>query len=77
MCKKRVIFLFVIPTLNFLLDAVKSSFTNRTHVKVSTLKYVYDFKAWIKDYVRTPANHTQPHAYKFEMNEKKRAWYFL
>jgi len=38
--------------------------------RVSRLKYVFNYRDWIKDYIRSPSHHTEPHAYKFEINQK-------
>ena len=30
---------------------------------------------WMKDYLRPPTHHTEPHAYKFEINEEGDVWF--
>ena len=37
--------------------------------KVENVEYIYDIKAWLREYIRDLTHHTEPHAYKFEQIE--------
>ena len=48
-------------TVDDLLQTIQNLF-------VDQIKYVFNFRDWFKDYIRTPSRHTEPHSYKSELN---------
>jgi len=53
-----------------LLTTIHNSFLDQ-QTKASRLKYVFNYRDWFKDYLRTSSHHTEPHANKFEINEEE------
>ena len=61
-----------VHTIDALFTAIKQSFHDK-QPKVSKLEYVLNFRDWLKPFLRSPSYHTEPHAYKFEMNDQNDA----
>ena len=54
-------------TADDLLRTIQNFFVDQ-ETRVSKLKYVFNFRDWFKDYIRTLSHHTEPHSYKYELN---------